>query len=145
MGVKAFLGMFDGTKNFAEDVDNYALGNLGDNVNLKTAVVPRSLQLAYSVMAGDEKDQHEVSAAMMAISYYQANGMGIYPTANTKNFNSSNKADKRTGIIREGETFTGYKFKTLDNGFVIWALQDTGTTTIKGYAYQGRGDNVEKL
>ena len=79
MGVKAFLGMFDGTKNFAEDVDNYALGNLGDNVNIKTAIVPRSLQLAYSVMAGDEKDQHEVSAAMMAISYYQANGMGVYP------------------------------------------------------------------
>jgi hypothetical protein len=75
------------------------------------------------------------------------NGMGIYPTANVKNFNTgkNNKADKRTGIIKEGESFIGYKFKTLDNGFVIWALQDTGSTTPKGYAYQGRGDNVEKL
>jgi hypothetical protein len=75
------------------------------------------------------------------------NGMGIYPTANVKNFNvaKNNKADKKQGTIKEGDTFSGYKFKTLDNGFVIWALQDTGTTTIKGYAYQGRGDDVEKL
>ena len=73
------------------------------------------------------------------------NGMGIYPTANTKNFNSSGKADKRTGIIREGEAFSGYKFKTLDNGFVIWALQTVPTETPTGYAYQGRGDTVDKI
>ena len=71
--------------------------------------------------------------------------MGIYPTANTKNFNSSGKADKRTGIIREGEAFSGYKFKTLDNGFVIWALQTVPTETPTGYAYQGRGDTVDKI
>lgn len=73
------------------------------------------------------------------------NGMGIYPTPNVKNFNSYDKAEKRTGIIREGQTFSGYKFKTLQNGFVIWALQEPGTTTPTGYAFQGRGDNVEKL
>jgi hypothetical protein len=73
------------------------------------------------------------------------NGMGIYPTANTKNFNSSNKADKRTGIIREGEAFSGYKFKTLDNGFVIWAIQNVPTEAPTGYAYQGRGDSVDKV
>ena len=73
------------------------------------------------------------------------NGMGIYPTANTKNFNSSGKADKRTGIIREGEAFSGYKFKTLDNGFVIWALQNVPTEKPTGYAYQGRGDTVDKV
>jgi len=73
------------------------------------------------------------------------NGMGIYPTANVKNFNSSGKADKRTGIIREGEAFSGYKFKTLDNGFVIWALQTVPTETPTGYAYQGRGDTVDKV
>jgi hypothetical protein len=79
MPIKAFLGMFDGSRDLSEDIDNYLLGNIGDNVTLKTAVVPRSLQLAYSLMANDEKDQHEVSAAMQAISYYQANGMGVYP------------------------------------------------------------------
>lgn len=73
------------------------------------------------------------------------NGMGIYPTINVKNFNiaKKNKADKQMGIIKEGDTFFGYKVKTTDKGFVIWALQDEGTTTPKGYAYQGRGDTVE--
>ena len=75
----------------------------------------------------------------------QKNGMGIYPTANVKNFNSYDKADKRTGIIREGETFNGYKFKTLDNGFVIWAIQNVPTEAPTGYAYQGRGDSVDKV
>ena len=73
------------------------------------------------------------------------NGMGIYPTANAKNFNTYNKADKRTGIIKEGEAFSGYKFKTLDNGFVIWAIQITPDATPTGYAYQGRGDTVDKV
>ncbi len=75
------------------------------------------------------------------------NGMGIYPTPNVKNFNSGtkNKADKRTGIIKEGQTFTGYKYKTLDNGFVIWALQGTNDSAPTGYAYQGKGDTVERV
>lgn len=75
------------------------------------------------------------------------NGMGIYPTPNVKNFNISkkNKADKRTGIINEGQTFTGYKYKTLDNVFVIWALQSTNDTAPTGYAFQGKGDTVEKV
>ena len=75
------------------------------------------------------------------------NGMGIYPTANEKNFNTNkrNKADKRTGIIREGETFTGYKFKILGNlGFAIWAIQSTPDSKPTGYAYQGKGDDVDK-
>jgi hypothetical protein len=74
------------------------------------------------------------------------NGMGIYPTVNIKNFNfaKNNKADKRTGIIREGETFTGYKFKTFDNTRSVWAIQSTPDATPTGYAYQGPGDSVDK-
>jgi hypothetical protein len=79
----------------------------------------------------------------------QVNGMGIYPTANIKNFNValSHKADKKQGTIREGQSFTGYKFKFFDigDGLTIWALQDEGTTTIKAYAYQGRRDIVDKI
>jgi hypothetical protein len=77
------------------------------------------------------------------------NGMGIYPTANVKNFGIgySKKPDKKQGEIKEGEEFTGYKFKFFDIGvgLTIWALQDTGTTTIKGYAYQAKGDIVDKV
>lgn len=73
------------------------------------------------------------------------NGMGIYPTADVKNFKSFRKRDIRIGIIREGQAFTGYKFKTLDNGFVIWALQNTPEEVPTGYAYQGKGDDVDKI
>lgn len=73
------------------------------------------------------------------------NGMGIYPTADIKNFNSNNKPDKRYGIIREGQAFSGYKFKTLDNGFAIWAIQNTPQEVPSGYAFQGRGDDVDKV
>jgi len=74
------------------------------------------------------------------------NGMGIYPTVNFKNFNlaKNKKADKRAGIIREGETFTGYKFKTFDNTRSVWAIQSTPDATPTGYAYQGKGDDVDK-
>ena len=76
------------------------------------------------------------------------NGMGIYPTANVKNFGFlSRNADKKMGTIIEGEEFSGYKFKFFDIGvgLTIWALQDTGTTTPKGYAYQSKGDIVDKV
>ncbi len=79
MGVQGFLRKFDFSKNAAEDLDNMALGTLGDNINVYKAVVPRSLQLLWKSMAPDEKDQQEVSAAMQAIAYNQANGYGVYP------------------------------------------------------------------
>jgi hypothetical protein len=74
------------------------------------------------------------------------NGMGIYPNVDIKNFNprKNDKADKRTGIIREGESFTGYKFKTFDNIRSVWAIQSTPDAAPTGYAYQGKGDDVDK-
>ena len=79
----------------------------------------------------------------------KVNGMGIYPTANFKNFNfaDKNKADKKTGTIREGEAFTGYLFKSMKFKKVtqnIWAIQSTPDSPITGYAGQGSGDLVDK-
>ena len=79
----------------------------------------------------------------------KTNGMGIYPTANFKNFNLAKnlKADKQQGIIREGESFTGYLFKSMKYKKVtqnIWALQSTPDSPITGYANQGLGDLVDK-
>ena len=79
LGVQAFLNKFDVTKEFAADIDNTALGNLGDNMDIRKAVVPRSLDSLYKMMSYDEINQQEVSAAMQAIAYNQANGYGIYP------------------------------------------------------------------
>jgi len=77
------------------------------------------------------------------------NGMGIYPTANFKNFNrgKNSKADKQQGSIKEGETFTGYKFQSKVFKKVtlnIWAIQSAPDATPTGYAYQGLGDDVDK-
>ena len=79
----------------------------------------------------------------------KVNGMGIYPTANFKNFNLANnlKADKQQGTIREGQVFTGYLFKSKKYKRVtqnIWALQSTPDSPITGYANQGLGDLVDK-
>jgi hypothetical protein len=73
------MGKFSVSKDLVANIDNAALGNLGDNMDLKKAIVPRSLSLMYGLMSYDEQDQHEVSATMQAISYNQANGYGIYP------------------------------------------------------------------
>ena len=77
------------------------------------------------------------------------NEMGIYPTANFKNFGIgyTKKADKKQGSIKEGETFTGYLFKSQKFKKVtlnIWAIQSTPDATPTGYAYQGRGDDIDK-
>ena len=78
------------------------------------------------------------------------NGMGIYPTANFKNFGIgfTKTADKKTGTIKEGETFTGYKFKSQKFKKVtlnIWAIQSTPDAAPTGYAYQAKGDDVDKV
>jgi hypothetical protein len=79
----------------------------------------------------------------------KVNGMGIYPTANFANFNlaKNQRADKKQGTIREGESFTGYLFKSMKYKKVtlnIWALQSTPDAPITGYAGQGLGDLVDK-
>lgn len=79
MGVKAVLGKFNPTKNLAEDLDNMLLGNIGDNPTLRKAVVPKGLDNVWKLLTYDEKSQQEVSAAMQAIAYNQANGYGVDP------------------------------------------------------------------
>lgn len=73
----------------------------------------------------------------------QVNGMGIWPTPEV----SAQKKKTRTGYIGEGETFVGYKFKTIqikDVTITVWAIQSTPDGKPTGYAFQGRGDTVDK-
>ena len=81
LAVKGILGKFDATKNMAEDADNLFLGNMGDNVTFKKAVTPRLVNNLWQMLSPDEKSQQEVSALTQAISYNQANGIGIDPTS----------------------------------------------------------------
>lgn len=70
--MKAILGKVPPTKELSEELDNYALGDIGDGMTVVRAIVPSSLQKLYSLVPKDEKDRQESTAAMQAIAYNQA-------------------------------------------------------------------------
>ena len=70
--MKSLLGKVPPTKELSEELDNYALGDIGDGMNVIRALVPSSLQKLYSIVPKDEKDRQESTAAMQAIAYNQA-------------------------------------------------------------------------
>ena len=72
---KWLLGKFDTTANLAEDLDNAALGDLGDNVTFRSAVTPKLVRNFWRIMHPDEKATEEVSALTQAMSYYEANNL----------------------------------------------------------------------
>lgn len=80
LAAKGLLGKFNATKDFSENLDNIALGNMGDNITLSKAVTPRLVDTFWKMLNPDEKNQQEVSALTQAIAYNQANGIGIDPT-----------------------------------------------------------------
>jgi hypothetical protein len=79
LAVKSLLGKFDPTANIGEDIDQWTLGSMGDNVTFRSAVVPKFVNNIWKMLAPDERDQQEVSAYVQAIAYNQANGLGIDP------------------------------------------------------------------
>jgi hypothetical protein len=64
-----------------ESIDTFALGSIGDNVDVFRAVVPASLQRVWAGLGIDEKSRQQTTAAMQAIAYNAANGVGIDPNA----------------------------------------------------------------
>ncbi len=69
------------SQQLGESIDTFALGNIGDNVDVFRAVVPSSLQRVWGMLGLDEKSRQEVTAAQQAIAYNAANGIGITPDA----------------------------------------------------------------
>jgi hypothetical protein len=70
--MKSLLGKVPVTKELSEELDNYALGDIGDGMTVMRALVPSSLQKLYSIVPKDERDRQESTAAMQAIAYNQA-------------------------------------------------------------------------
>jgi hypothetical protein len=70
-----------GAEKAAQDFDNYALGNLGDNVDIVRALVPGSLLKLWNILPINEKSRQEVTAAQQAIAYNAAHGLSLQPTA----------------------------------------------------------------
>jgi len=69
------------SQQLGESIDTFALGSIGDNVDVFRAVVPASLQRVWAALGIDEKSRQETTAAMQAIAYNAANGVGIDPNA----------------------------------------------------------------
>ena len=93
IGIKNILGIVPGkipfvggaiqpyAEQLGEGIDTFALGNIGDNIDIFRAIVPASLQRLYAGLGLDEKSRQETTAAMQAIAYNAANGITISPDA----------------------------------------------------------------
>ena len=83
IAMKNILGQVGGTggKKLGQELDNYALGSIGDNVDVYRAIVPASLQKLYSLLPANEKSRQEATAAMQAIAYNASQGYMLDPNA----------------------------------------------------------------
>ena len=73
-----------GFKKTAEELDNFALGGIGENINLVKAVVPAPLQRLWAILPKSEKDRQEATAAMQAIAFNAARGNIPGPNATSE-------------------------------------------------------------
>lgn len=87
LGIKGMLGYIPGklgdkATNFANNYDSWALGNIGDNMDLRKALMPLFLQNLETIGRGatasaidiDEMNRQETTATFQAIAYLQAFG-----------------------------------------------------------------------
>ena len=75
LGMKQILGATGTTgKKAAEELDNYALGTIGEGMDIVRALVPASLQRLYAILPVNEKNRQEATAAMQAIAFNAAQG-----------------------------------------------------------------------
>ena len=72
-----------GAERVAQDLDNFALGNMGDNMDLTRALVPGTLSKLWSILPINEKTRQEVTAAQQAVAYNAANGIMLDPSASS--------------------------------------------------------------
>ena len=83
LGMRNLFGQIPlpGAKIAAEGLDSFALGSIGDNINLQKAVVPASLQRLWAILPFDEKSRQEATAGQQAIAYNAAHGISLDPNA----------------------------------------------------------------
>jgi hypothetical protein len=83
IAMKNILGQVGGTggQKVAQEIDNFALGGIGDNIDVVRAIVPSSLSKLWSILPQGEKNRQEASAAMQAIAYNASQGYMLDPNA----------------------------------------------------------------
>jgi hypothetical protein len=83
IAMKNILGQVGGTtgQKIGQELDNFALGSIGENIDVYRAIVPSSLQKLYSLLPANEKSRQEATAAMQAIAYNASQGYMLDPSA----------------------------------------------------------------
>lgn len=86
IGIRNLLGNFDNpaAQKTADKIDNFALGQIGDNISIRRAVVPATLEKVWTMLDPSEKSRQEVTAAQQAIAYNAANGIYLNPSASNQ-------------------------------------------------------------
>lgn len=86
IGIRNLLGNYDNpaAQKIADEIDNVALGPIGDNVTIRKAIVPATLEKVWTMLDPSEKSRQEVTAAQQAIAYNAANGIYLNPSASNK-------------------------------------------------------------
>jgi hypothetical protein len=83
LGMQSILGKLPGTTGdqIADELDTLALGGIGEGMDIMRAVVPGSVQKAWSILNKDEKNRQQATAAMQAIAYNASQGNYLDPNA----------------------------------------------------------------
>ena len=83
LGMKHLIGNvpIPGAERAATEFDNFALGRLGDNMDITRALVPATLSKLWSFLPVNEKTRQEVTAAQQAIAYNAAHGRFLDPNS----------------------------------------------------------------
>jgi hypothetical protein len=83
LGIKNLISNtpIPGAERAATEFDNFALGNLGDNMDITRALVPATLAKLWSFVPLNEKTRQEVTAAQQAIAYNAAHGRFLDPNS----------------------------------------------------------------
>lgn len=68
----------------ADQMDNLLLGDIGDNLTLRRAIVPVTLDRLYRIFSSDENDKQEITAIHQAIAYNLAYGRSLPVDATPK-------------------------------------------------------------
>ena len=86
LGLKSIIGNIPipGAERVAQEIDNFALGNMGDNLDTTRALMPSFLTKIWAVLPINEKTRQEVTAAQQAVAYNAANGIMINASATSK-------------------------------------------------------------
>jgi hypothetical protein len=78
LGLKGIVSKFGSTgEQISEDLDNMLLGDIGDNIDIRKAIVPASLDRIWQIFDSNSKTMANNSATLSAIAYMQANAQPL--------------------------------------------------------------------